>query len=84
MTLPLDGLQGNRILFNLSFARDLVREISVGGLITYGEEGARKHQTIPDTKIQVSDLVDDTLEVADIEVIKSFYGPYKISFRLID
>ena len=66
------------------FARDLVKEIPVGGLITYGEEGARKHQTIPDTKIQVSDHVEDTLELADIEVIKSFYGPYKISFRLIE
>ena len=53
-------------------------------MITYGEEGARKHQTIPDTKIKVSDLVGDTLEVADTEVIKSFYGPYKISFRLIE
>ena len=50
-------------------------------MITYGEEGARKHQTIPDTKIQVSDLVDDTLKVADIEVIKSYYGSSKIFFR---
>lgn len=56
----------------------------VGGLITYGEEGARKHQAIPDTEIKLCDLVDhdNITKEADIEAMKSFYGTSKISFRL--
>ena len=53
-------------------------------MITYGEEGARKHQAIPDTEIKLCDLVDhdNITKEADIEAMKSFYGTSKISFRL--
>ena len=54
-------------------------------MITYGEEGARKHQAIPDTEVKLCDLVDDDniTKKADIEIVKSFYGASKISLRLV-
>ena len=58
---------------------------SVGGLITYGGEGGRKQQAIPDTEVKLCDLVDhdDIANQEDVEAMKSFYGASKISIRLI-